>query len=489
MAVYRLRSGLVVEHALTGQWQLVDAALKRVIQLGDADARLVRALAQGGTAAQLAKTTKVSADHITVQLSALARLYVLQGKRSQARVALQLEREAFARQCRQDAAQEDIAWPPGRDPPRHRCQGTGTCCGASFLGPLLPADHRRVADLTFGSRVRQGQLQRLGKNTADEDPFEVVHLGGHDHIGMARGDDQRCVAQGDDQLCDIHREHGAAAKPVACRLFPLRLHRSPQGVHVSLLLTCDGYDRARPAGEAWPQRQDEIRTLLAEGAPTVRVVVPCEWTPGLAVPFGDWLALQAQLYSCEPEQPDARRWLADAVSIAQAAIDARCAAVAEGQQVQVAARLTGVVPALRGDRQWHEKDRAESWAAALDARAADLVPRGRHHDADRLADLAAGVRAQLADYSFAAPGWSADREAQRHLHDVVANDLAVYVAIGHLDAGLTALTGRTLFVEALACALALRAGRHNVQASDTTRALHVAYRSEPDLAALHAAAC
>ena len=486
MAIYRLRSALDLGRSPQLQWQILDPQLKRVVKLGDGDVRLVRALEKGGTVPQLAKQCGLSEAQCAATLSALARLYLLAGKRSQVRVALQAEREAFAQ--RATAPNPPLLWPPGRDPPRHSCIGTGTCCGATFLGPLLPADHKRVADLTFGSRQKDGQVQRLGHGTPDDDPFEVVHLHGRDHIGMARGDDERCVAQGDDQLCDIHREHGAAAKPVACRLFPLRLHRSPQGVHVSLLLACDGYADAREVGQPWPQRDAEIAALVAEGAPTVRVALPCEWTAGVPVGWTEWVALQAQLFGCEPPLADGRHWLADAIDVAEKAVNLRASQLSEGANVSVAARLGGAVAALRGSQPFYDPERAQVAVAGLQDRAAELRARGRLHDSARLADLAAGVSTQLRGDHLCAPGWSAEPLARRHLHDVVANDLALFVALGHLDAGLVALAARVLFVEALACDLAARAGRKMVTAADTTRALHVAYRSEPDLALLQRAA-
>jgi hypothetical protein len=72
----------------------------------------------------------------------------------------------------------------------------------------------------------------------------------------------------------------------------------------------------------------------------------------------------------------------------------------------------------------------------------------------------------------------------RHLCDVVANDMQAHVVLGHLDAGLRTLTRRLLLTEAVACSLASRDGRAQVSAQDSTRALHVVYRSEPDIAGL-----
>ncbi len=485
MALYRLRAGLRLERDANGAAQVVDPDLRRVLRLGANDARVVQALQAGATPAQLAKATRLPPDELAGRLAALSRLYLLQGKRAQRRIALGADAAAFAQACKQSAQTEPILWPPGRDPPRHVCQGTGTCCGATFLGPLLPGDRVRVEALRFGTRVREGQTVRLGADPAGDGDgiFEIAQFGGKDHTGMARGDDGRCVAQGDDSLCDIHREHGADAKPVACRLFPLRFHRSPLGVHVSLILACDGYERAREPGHPWPTREAEVRSLLAEGAPTVRLAAPAEIAVGLPIAAAEFASLRDHWFAIEPTLPDGRSWLAGVAAHTAGAATNLADTLAEGPDIPAPADLGTLARSLRDPAQAYDADLAEQYAQSLQDRAHDLRRRRQGHDAQRLDDLAAGLRAQLAGRGFAGEH-AVEPLARRHAHDVVANDLAAYVAIGPIDVGLRALGRRVMLVEALACALAERAGRRAVTAADTTRALHVAYRSEPDLAAL-----
>ncbi len=489
MSVYRLRGDVRLEHAATGEWSAVDALLSRRIRLGEVDARVVKALAQGGSIAALARKTELQVEELTSRLAGLARLYLVQGKRAQARLTLQVERDAFARQCHHPAADETLQWPLGKHPPQHACVGTGTCCGATFLGPLTPADQRRVAGLRFGSRVRKhpghaDHTVRLGPggDIAATELFETIEVNSVTHVGMARGHDGRCQAQGDDRLCDVHREHGSAAKPMACRLFPLRLHRSPRGVHVSLLLACDGYDKARDAAEPWPGRDDEVRTLLAEGAAPVKAALPFEWTAGLPVPQGAWWSLSDEFFALEPDAADAKGWLAAVMERAQAAIDQRARELAEGPELVLPTRLGELVTALRSPNELYDQADLQAYIAQLSERSAALQQRGERSDARRLDDLARGLRAQLAGRTVRPV--ALDPLAARHLHDIVANDLPIQVALGHLDAGLGQLVRRLLLAEALACDLADRAGRTTVTPADTTRALHVAYRSDPDLQAL-----
>ncbi len=494
MAVYRLRSDIRLERdAASGisgaAWRVVDPSLSRAIKLGDGDARMVRALAKSGSPAALAKELGQTQEEIAVRLAGLARLYLFSGKRTQLRIALQAERQAFARQLQQAPAADALEWLQGQDPPRHACQGNGTCCGATFLGPLTAEDVQRVGRLTFGTRLGPGSSgpKRLGagQSTGPDQLFETVALGGRDYLGMARGEDERCLAQGEDLLCDIHREHGADAKPVACRVFPLRFYRSPQGIHVSLLLACDGYARARGAAGPWPARDPEIRALLAQGAPAPKLAVPVELSPGLPISWEDWRALRQQMLDSEPAEPDAHGWLTAVLQAAQEYGQRHATALAEGAETVTAPRLGGLAEALIRPAASLTPERSAEVQQQLTQRIAHLTDRGDRHDAQRLSDLLAGLQALQQGLALAPRGsMGAEPLVLRHLCDVVANDMQAHVVLGHLDAGLRTLTRRLLLTEAVACSLASRDGRAQVSAQDSTRALHVVYRSEPDIAGL-----
>ncbi len=424
--------------------------------MGVHDRQLVIALQKPRTIAQLAHIPDVQR-----RLTALARLYLLAGARSDARLALQAERVAFTAG---DAASRPLLWPEGRDPPQHGCVGTGTCCSASFLGPVYAADARRVSALAFG---RQRRFE------PGDQPFEILQFHGKDVRGMARDANGRCVAQGDEGLCEIHLAHGLAAKPVTCRQFPLRFHESPDGVHVSLLLACDGYDRARPAAQPWPTRAAEVRGLLAEGAVAVRVSLPVTLAAGLPVAWRDWRALRAQFLAAEPAEPDPWLWLERVLELAAAALTARQARLAEGPDVAWEAGLLALQAGVRApERLWPSPVRAHA-VAELQAAALALTGQ-RWRDGQRLQQLAAGLR----EVHVALP---LTAEARQHLHDIVANDLQVQVVQGELDAGLGNLTRRLLLAHGVAATLALAAGNAAIDARDTTQALHVVYRSEPEL--------
>ena len=414
--------------------------------MGDRDRALLADLQKPRTFKQLQQHPDLAA-----RLTALARLYLLAGPRSDARMALQTGKDPQVR--------AQLLWPPGRQPPHHGCVGTGTCCSASFLGPVFAADAQRVSALQW-PRKR-------------EKLFETVRFRGQEVRGMARDDNGRCEAQGEDLLCAIHLAHGLPAKPVTCRQFPLRFHRSPDGVHVSLLLACDGYERARQAAQPWPERAAEIHALLAEGAAAPQLALPVTLSAGLPIAWPDWQALRAQFFAAEPATPQPREWLDRVLQLAEGALVQRQAELAEGLEIAWQSDLHVLRAGLHAPSLlWPAPVRAD---AIADLRAAaDTLTGARARDGLRLRQLADGLAHLAAELPLT-------DDARQHLHDIVANDLAAYVVVGELDAGLGNLTRRLLLAHGVAAALASQAGKPQIDAKDTTQALHVVYRSEPEL--------
>lgn len=449
-ATLRLRADLRVEPG-----RIADPVLRRMVKLGPEDGTLVERL--------IHRKNIEPADF--PRLSALAKLYLLDGPRSRARLALERERAAFLA-LPSPGESTPLHWPPGRAPARHQCVGTGTCCSASFLGPVFPADQKRLSSLAFG---------RARRFEPGDRPWETVAFRGNDVVGMERDAEGQCVLQGPDLLCEVHLAHGLAAKPVTCRQFPLRFHQTPDGVQVSLLLACDGYDRARDAAGPWPEREAEIHGLLAEHAATVRIHVPVLLSAGLPVPWPAWLELRGACYAVEPDIADAETWLTRVLGVVDAAVRKRATALGESPElteVRDGARLLRFV-------------REPTWMLTgefLDFIVAELVGDDRAttpRDRQRHASLVAGVSALGARLDW-------DLRAQQHLHDIVGNDLAAAVIVGELDAGLAMVALRVIVGRGVAQALAMKAGRTTVLATDTTHALHVVYRSEPELAWLRA---
>ena len=478
-ARYRLRPTLQLGQDASGRWLVRDRQLRRSLVLGEVDRRLADLLARprGVTAGDAASRLGLSADEIDLRLTGLARLYLLNGARGRRRVELQDEQTRWQRTLSAAADEATLHWPPGIDPPQHGCVATGACCSASFLGPMTEADRVRVSGLSMGARsgVSQG-AQAL----------ETMSFRGVQYTGMARKAG-RCVAQGDDQLCDIHATHGMAAKPVPCRQFPLRFHRSPRGVHVSLLLACAGYDRARDAAVPWPERAAEVRGLLAEGASVPALTLPLEWSVGLPMTAATWWELSAALLRLfERHGDDPRAGLAEVIDRFGGHLAAQEQELAEGPAVAWQPATAGLAAALRDPFALDCFDHGavtEHRAELMDRSAALGI--SSPADATRLARLALALEALVAGHASAPRGaLPISDAARRHLSDLVKNDLPVQIALGQVDAGLASLARRLLLCDALACHLASVAGCDRVEAVHTTAALACVSRSEPDVVAL-----
>lgn len=469
MTRYRLRPELRLQRDAQGRHILQDPALRRGLRLGADDARLARALqGRGADVASLVRSLGGGTDATALarRLSGLARLYLLDGKRSAARAALPPPAQPDLAAI---AATVPLLWPQGPNPPRHRCVARGACCSSSFLGPMTAADRVRVEGL------RMGQRSRVDAGT---DAIELLVHGGREFAGMARQSGQ-CVAQGDDGLCDVHATHGYEVKPVPCRQFPLRFHRSERGVHVSLLLACEAYSEAREAQqEPWSAREAEVRSLLAEGAVAVPLAWPHELTVGVPeTSAAYWATVEAMLDAARAEATATGALLA-AAAILQQATERRAAALREGPEIATPAVLDPLAACLDGhfDSTWIG-DRVD----ALRARADDLRQRDEPADARRLARLGE-VFASWVD----APDLAAqcDPTATRLLHDLVVNDLAAAVGLGPLDAGLLAIGRKVAAAERDARLRAAQAGRATVDGEDATLGLKLVSRSEVDVAAL-----
>ncbi len=479
---YRLRATLVIGREKdgrdkSGRWLIRDRQLKRALRLGDVDRRLAQLLARprGATLADLQSKLRRSEQEVAARLTGLARLYLLSGERGRGRVALQPEQDRWRRDLGRPPTETNLQWPEGANPPQHACVATGACCSASFLGPMTHVDKARVSGLKMGgrSRVRDG-AQAL----------ETLTFRGVQHTGMARHEG-RCVAQGPDELCDVHAEHGMAAKPVPCRQFPLRFHRSPRGVHVSLLLACAGYDRAREAAGPWLEREAEVRGLLAEGAAAPAVAVPFELAAGVPIAAVRWWQLSQRWTAMGASAGDVRGWLAAVIDDFEATLGTLEFKLREGAAIGWAPATTGLARALRGPAELpFNRGIVADHRRELMERSHSLVQESPA-DARRLARLAEAFDALLAGQATAPQGpRPASVGARQQLWDVVANDLPLQVALGHVDAGLASLARRVLLADALACHLAALDEVPEVTAKHTTAALVCVIRSEPDVVAV-----
>jgi Fe-S-cluster containining protein len=108
---------------------------------------------------------------------------------------------------------------------RYECHGDGTCCTSIHqLGPLTQAEAARIraaATLVFPDRKQTAAYWHEG----------IKGL-------VIAADDQRCMFLDDHARCLLHARVGVAAKPAACRQFPLGTTATAGGVRVTLSHRC-----------------------------------------------------------------------------------------------------------------------------------------------------------------------------------------------------------------------------------------------------------
>jgi lysine-N-methylase len=160
---------------------------------------------------------------------------------------------------------------------RWDCRGCGDCCKTY---------HVRVTD---AERARiEAQDWRADPALAGVEPLVWDrHVGGY---RLNHTPDGTCVFYGPDGRCRIHAKFGAAAKPMACRIYPFAL--VPAGDHwrVGIRFACPA--AAANDGRPLPEHAGDCREyagLLEADAAAPPTGAPPELKPGQAVSWPDLL--------------------------------------------------------------------------------------------------------------------------------------------------------------------------------------------------------
>ena len=159
---------------------------------------------------------------------------------------------------------------------RHACHGCGGCCRDPVV--YLTGDDRRRID-------EQGWAGRLGSAPYVEINRSIV-------ISHAPGG--ACVFLDDAGRCRIHAEFGAAAKPLACRIYPFTFETMDDAHRVGLRFDCPS--AARNAGAPLHAQRDDVgrwvRALADAGSTTG---VPAELAPGVTMTPREEEAIRSHL--------------------------------------------------------------------------------------------------------------------------------------------------------------------------------------------------
>lgn len=134
---------------------------------------------------------------------------------------------------------------------RWDCHGCGVCC----LGVIV--------------RLEGAELQKIRRQGWDKHPdFRGINVLERDgwlkrRYRLAHRSDGRCVFLTAEGRCRIHQEHGASAKPLLCRMYPLQLVPLEGFAYLTLRRNCPS--AAADRGRKLEEHLGEARRLAEEG--------------------------------------------------------------------------------------------------------------------------------------------------------------------------------------------------------------------------------
>lgn len=105
--------------------------------------------------------------------------------------------------------------------------------------------------------------------------------------------DDRCVFLDTDTLCIVHKAAGADAKPLTCQLFPLHAVQAPDGLHLSLNVSCRRLVEMSDADGILDAEQG--RRLLGQTQAVVTIGEMLALTPETEITYDDYVARQTEL--------------------------------------------------------------------------------------------------------------------------------------------------------------------------------------------------
>lgn len=138
----------------------------------------------------------------------------------------------------------------------YECHMDGDCCRDFWEIQVDPASVARIEDMDWRAHS--------GLAAAAPSPFEPSRA---DPSRMKlRRVGRGCHFLGEDRLCRLHAAHGLAIKPRACRRFPFRYTRTPDGLNVGVSFACPVVvDDEGPSVES--QRADVVAEYASDPEP------------------------------------------------------------------------------------------------------------------------------------------------------------------------------------------------------------------------------
>jgi lysine-N-methylase len=138
------------------------------------------------------------------------------------------------------------------------CHGCTDCCRGQLLITLSAAEKERI--------------EKQGWTTAEGvDPATMIVAQG-DAFRLGHQSDGACVFLDPSGRCRIHAKFGEAAKPLACRLYPLAIHPAGKKVVIGLRFSCPS--AAMNRGKPLEEQRADIQKLAALVVPANHGEIP-----------------------------------------------------------------------------------------------------------------------------------------------------------------------------------------------------------------------
>ncbi len=139
---------------------------------------------------------------------------------------------------------------------RFACQGSGECCQNYGVGPLDDEDVATIAALPIAREM---------PHLAGVDLFDLVERDGAT-VRFLNSAGDRCIFLEDDARCGLHRRFGADAKPKLCRLYPIDLLVTLDGMRLVDRGSCAQFATSSRSGPTMIEDLERIRSLLRSTA-------------------------------------------------------------------------------------------------------------------------------------------------------------------------------------------------------------------------------
>jgi lysine-N-methylase len=177
------------------------------------------------------------------------------------------------------------------------CHSCGDCC-RSYAVPVTAAEKARIEGQGWD---KQPEYQNMALFT---------HRGSETHL--AHRPDGSCVFLGPDNRCRIHAAHGAAAKPLACRIYPFLLVPAGDHWNLGLRMACPSAtdNKGGPLADHLREAREFATALEAGAAKGVEGAAPPPLYGSQVVPWSDVGRIAAAVSRLldDPADPFERRW-------------------------------------------------------------------------------------------------------------------------------------------------------------------------------------